>query len=107
MHTTCLLLATLTLTLLGQQQLTWSIGQVANVNAMEMIELELKRTPNKLAYCQWLEQQLERPFLLSTSCATILNENLDTALTAELLMDSKQRCWWGAEMFGRRCRKRA
>ncbi|XP_064537368.1 uncharacterized protein LOC135427702 [Drosophila montana] len=71
-------------------------------NWTEELELELQRQPNKLAYCRTL-QRLQLQYE-QTSCIHILEDEL--TMTGELLMDSQQRCWWGWELFGRRCRKR-
>lgn len=67
------------------------------------IELELQSQPDKLAYCRTLHR-LQQEYDLR-DCAQILEDDL--TMTGELLMDTQQRCWWGWELFGRHCRKRA
>ncbi|XP_017849533.1 uncharacterized protein LOC108604504 [Drosophila busckii] len=64
-------------------------------------QMEQEQT-DKLAYCRAL-QQLQQEYELE-NCEQLLQQE---ATTGELLMDSLQRCWWGWELLGRRCRKRA
>ncbi|KAM8716874.1 hypothetical protein ACLKA7_003704 [Drosophila subpalustris] len=72
-------------------------------NWTAQIELEPESQPDKLAYCRAL-QRLQQEYELS-DCAQILEDEF--TMTGELLMDTQQRCWWGYELFGKRCRKRA
>ncbi|XP_017856936.1 PREDICTED: uncharacterized protein LOC108609725 [Drosophila arizonae] len=91
--------------LLGLQLLITGVWlEEANDWPESELELELQRQPDKLAYCRAL-QRLQLQHFEQTSCLNILEDEL--TMTGELLMDSPRRCWWGWELFGRRCRKRA
>ncbi|KAH8271842.1 hypothetical protein KR044_007743, partial [Drosophila immigrans] len=68
------------------------------------LDLELQRPTNMLAYCRALHRL--QPEYEQRDCDQILEEE-ELTMTSELLMDTQPRCWWGWEMFGRRCRKRA
>ncbi|KAH8378376.1 hypothetical protein KR093_011060 [Drosophila rubida] len=70
---------------------------IISSNSTATIELDL------LAYCRTLHRL--QPEYEQRDCAQILDEEQLT-MTSELLMDTEQRCWWGWELFGRRCRKR-
>ncbi|EDW04238.1 uncharacterized protein LOC6561882 [Drosophila grimshawi] len=65
-------------------------------------KLELENQPDRLAYCRSLQRLQQYDPI---SCLQLLAD--ERPMTGELLMDSQQRCWWGWELFGRRCRKRA
>ncbi|KAH8419258.1 hypothetical protein KR222_000345, partial [Zaprionus bogoriensis] len=78
-------------------------GLVVAGNWKDEIEVELQRQTDKLAYCRTL-QRLQQEYD-ETLCAQILQDEL--TMTGELLMDTQRRCWWGWELFGQRCRKRA
>ncbi|XP_062142422.1 uncharacterized protein LOC133850367 [Drosophila sulfurigaster albostrigata] len=69
-----------------------------------VLDMEQSRPQDMEDYCRTLDR-LQAEYE-QRNCAQILAEEEELTMTSELLMDTDQRCWWGWELFGRRCRKR-
>ncbi|XP_060666456.1 uncharacterized protein LOC132798565 [Drosophila nasuta] len=69
-----------------------------------VLDMEQSRPLDMEDYCRTLD--ILQPEYEQRNCAQILAEEKELTMTSELLMDTDQRCWWGWELFGRRCRKR-